>query len=212
MKIELTPIGYVRTTRTNPTDDNWDAETTRIELDTTRFTADALLSLDTFSNVEVLYWFHHAEAATPVIGARHPRGNKDWPLVGIFAQRGKNRPNRIGLTICQILKVEGATLHVKGLDAIDGTPVLDLKPWVSDFGPRGDVHTLLEAEVLARRVFWKDRRDLADQLKRWRGKRLARLIDRLIELHRALLANSQNAELLLAHGLAEIARAAAQRA
>ena len=139
MNITLTPIGYVRTTRADPTDDNWDAETTRIELDTTRFTTDALLSLDTFSHVEVLYWFHHAEAATPVTGARHPRGNKDWPLVGIFAQRGKNRPNRIGLTICEILKVGGTTLHVKGLDAIDGTPVLDLKPWVSDFGPRGDI-------------------------------------------------------------------------
>ena len=139
MKIELTPIGHVRTTRADPTDDNWDAETTRIELDTKHFTPDALLSLDTFSHVEVLYWFHHDEAATPVTGARHPRGNKDWPLVGIFAQRGKNRPNRIGLTICQILKVDGTALHVKGLDAIDGTPVLDLKPWVSDFGPRGDI-------------------------------------------------------------------------
>ncbi len=139
MKIELAPIGYVRTTRADPTDDNWDAETTRIELETTRFAADALLSLDTFSHVEVLYWFHHEAAATPVNGARHPRGNKDWPLVGIFAQRGKNRPNRIGLTICQVLKVDGTTLHLKGLDAIDGTPVLDLKPWVSDFGPRGDI-------------------------------------------------------------------------
>ena len=139
MKIELTPIGYVRTTRSAPTDDNWDAETTRIELNTSRFTADALLSLDSFSHVEVLYWFHHEEAATPTLGARHPRGRKDWPLVGIFAQRGKNRPNRIGLTICKVLKVEGTTLHVSGLDAIDGTPVLDLKPWMSGFAPRGEI-------------------------------------------------------------------------
>lgn len=139
MKIELQPIGCVRTTRADPTDDNWDAETTRIELDTARFTADALLSLDSFSHVEVLYWFHHEEAATPVLGARHPRGNKAWPLVGIFAQRGKNRPNRIGLTICKVLMVEGTTLHVSGLDAIDGTPVLDLKPWMSGFAPRGDL-------------------------------------------------------------------------
>ena len=139
MKIELQPIGYVRTTRTDPTDDNWDSETTRIELDATRFTADALLSLDTFSHVEVLYWFHHEEAATPTLGARHPRGNKSWPLAGIFAQRGKNRPNRIGLTICEVLKVDGTTLHLKGLDAIDGTPVLDLKPWMSGFAPRGEI-------------------------------------------------------------------------
>ena len=78
-------------------------------------------------------------------------------------------------------------------------------------GPRGDVHALLEAEVQARRVFWKDRRDLTDQLKRWRGKRLARLVARLTALHRALLGNSQSAELLLAQGLSEIARFAAQR-
>lgn len=78
-------------------------------------------------------------------------------------------------------------------------------------GPRGDVHALLEAEVQARRVFWKDRRDLADQLKRWRGKRLARLVARLTALHRALLGNSQTAELLLSQGLADIARFAAQR-
>lgn len=139
MKIELTPIGHVHTTRADPVDDNWDAETTRIELDTSQFTADALLSLDTFSHVEVIYWFHHRDAETPTLGARHPRGNKAWPLAGIFAQRGKNRPNRIGLTICEVLKVEGTTLHLKGLDAIDGTPVLDIKPWMSGFAPRGDV-------------------------------------------------------------------------
>ena len=76
-------------------------------------------------------------------------------------------------------------------------------------GPRGDIAALLKAESAARRVFWKDERDLAQQLKRWRGRKLARLVDRLVALHRALLGNSQNAELLLAQGLAEIARAAA---
>ena len=139
MKIDLPPIGHVRTTRADPTDDNWDAETTRIELDPKQFTPDALLSLDTFSHVEVIYWFHHEEAAQPTLGARRPRGRADWPLVGIFAQRGKNRPNRIGLTICKVLKVEGLTVRLSGLDAIDGTPVLDLKPWMSGFAPRGDV-------------------------------------------------------------------------
>ena len=78
-------------------------------------------------------------------------------------------------------------------------------------GARGDIHALLEAEVQARRVFWKDRRDLTEQLKRWRGKRLARLVARLTSLHRALLGNSQSAELLLAQGLSDIARFAAQR-
>ncbi len=139
MDIVLSPIGFVRTTRADPVDDNWDAETTRIELDPARFSPDALLSLDAFSHVEVIYWFHHPEAAQPNLGARRPRGRADWPLVGIFAQRAKNRPNRLGLTVCKILKVDGLTLEVSGLDAIDGTPVLDLKPWMDGFAPRGEV-------------------------------------------------------------------------
>lgn len=78
-------------------------------------------------------------------------------------------------------------------------------------GPRGDINALLDAEAAARRVFWKDKRDLGEQLRRWRGRKLARLTGRLIEMHRALLTSSQNAELLLAQGLTEIARAAAAR-
>jgi DNA polymerase III subunit delta len=78
-------------------------------------------------------------------------------------------------------------------------------------GPRGDLTAALKAEVAARRVFWKDERDLGVQLRRWRGRKLTRLVERLVELHRALLGNSQNAELLLAQGLAEIARAAAPK-
>jgi DNA polymerase-3 subunit delta len=78
-------------------------------------------------------------------------------------------------------------------------------------GPRGDIATLLKAEVAARRVFWKDERELGTQLRHWRGRRLERLVERLVALHRALLANSQDAELLLSQGLAEIARAAVPR-
>jgi tRNA-Thr(GGU) m(6)t(6)A37 methyltransferase TsaA len=137
--ITLTPIGHVRGSRSAPTDDNWDAETTTIELDPNQFTPDALLSLDQFSHVEVIYFFHHEEAAKPNLRARRPRGREDWPLVGIFAQRAKNRPNRLGLTICKILEVKGLIARVSGLDAIDGTPVLDLKPWMAGFAPRGEV-------------------------------------------------------------------------
>jgi DNA polymerase-3 subunit delta len=75
----------------------------------------------------------------------------------------------------------------------------------------GDIRGLMEAERAARRVFWKDERDLAAQLKLWRGRRLERLVERLIGLHRALLGNSQSAELLMAQGLTEITRAALRR-
>ncbi|MBZ5574775.1 MAG: TrmO family methyltransferase, partial [Acidobacteriia bacterium] len=67
--------------------------------------------------------------------SRHPRGNPAWPKVGIFAQRGKNRPNRIGATICRLLSVEGLSIRVQGLDALEGTPVLDVKPVMQEFLP-----------------------------------------------------------------------------
>lgn len=79
-------------------------------------------------------------------------------------------------------------------------------------GPRGDVTALLAAEKAARRIFWKDERDLGVQLRKWRGKKLERLVDKLAGLHRSLMRDSQNSELLLAQGLAEIARAAGGRA
>jgi DNA polymerase III subunit delta len=75
-------------------------------------------------------------------------------------------------------------------------------------GPRGDAARLVEAEAGARQIFWKDKRDIAVQLDRWRGRRLERLIARLMALHAAVLANSQQAELLLARELAEIGRVA----
>lgn len=77
-------------------------------------------------------------------------------------------------------------------------------------GPRDDPAALVKSEVAARRVFFKEERDVANQVKRWRGRKLERLVDRLMGLHRTLLTNSQDAELLLAQGLAEIARAAAR--
>jgi tRNA (Thr-GGU) A37 N-methylase len=68
-----------------------------------------------------------------------PRNNPAWPEVGIFAQRVKNRPNRLGLSTCELVGVEGTDVMVRGLDAVDGTPVIDIKPYMSEFGPRTDV-------------------------------------------------------------------------
>jgi tRNA (adenine37-N6)-methyltransferase len=132
-------IGVVRSTRTEVMDDRWDSETSRIELDPEHFIEESIAGLDTFSHVEVIYLFDRVTADKIERGARRPRNNPEWPRVGIFAQRGKNRPNRIGSTVCRVAKVDGLVLHVEGLDAIDGTPVLDLKPWVVELGPRGDV-------------------------------------------------------------------------
>ena len=75
---------------------------------------------------------------------------------------------------------------------------------------RGDVAALIEAEKAARRIFWKDAGEIAEELSCWRGPRIARLVEKLMNLHRALLTNSQDGEVLLAQGLAEVARAASR--
>jgi tRNA-Thr(GGU) m(6)t(6)A37 methyltransferase TsaA len=135
--VTLHPIGIVQSSRREAIDDGWDEVASRIALDSNRFGPDALLGLDQFSHLEVVYYFHHPTAAREEIGARRPRGRPDWPEVGIFAQRGKNRPNRLGVTACRLLAVEGLVIHVEGLDAIEGSPVLDIKPYMSGFAPRG---------------------------------------------------------------------------
>jgi len=86
------------------------------------------MGLDAFSHIEVVFFFHCVPEDKIESGARHPRNREDWPRVGIFAQRGKNRPNRIGLSVCNLLGVEGLTITV-----------LDIKPHMREFAPRGNV-------------------------------------------------------------------------
>jgi tRNA (adenine37-N6)-methyltransferase len=136
MRVTVEPIGYVTSSRTVAADDGWDAEFSAIQLLET-YGPEALDGLMDFSHVEVLFHFHMADGAHVVTGARHPRENAAWPLTGIFAQRGRNRPNLLGSTICRLAGVAGTTLQVSGLDAIDGTPVLDIKPVMREFLPRG---------------------------------------------------------------------------
>lgn len=138
MQLTLDPIGYVSCSRALAEDDAWDRETSSIQL-TDRFGPEALLGLDAFSHIEVIYCFHRVDPADIAWGARHPRGNREWPLTGIFAQRAKNRPNRLATTACQLIRVEGTRIHLSGLDAIDGTPVVDIKPVMKEFLPRGTV-------------------------------------------------------------------------
>jgi tRNA (adenine37-N6)-methyltransferase len=137
--IEIQPIGQVRGGRDEAVDDDWGQSLARIELDPARFGPEALAGLSDFSHLEVIFVFDRVPDDKIEYGARHPRGRADWPLVGIFAQRGKNRPNRLGLCTCRIVQVEGLAVEVEGLDAINGTPVVDLKPAMREFLPRGEV-------------------------------------------------------------------------
>jgi tRNA-Thr(GGU) m(6)t(6)A37 methyltransferase TsaA len=145
--ITLEPVGFVRGGRNQILDDDWGAVTARIELEP-RFTAEALAGLDAFSHLEIVYHFHLVPDDKIETGARHPRGRTDWPRIGIFAQRGKNRPNRLGVTVCELVGVDALALAVRGLDAIDGTPVLDIKPYMSGFAPRGSVREASWAKEL----------------------------------------------------------------
>jgi tRNA-Thr(GGU) m(6)t(6)A37 methyltransferase TsaA len=138
VNIEMLPIGFVEGHRHEVVDDFWGGDEASITL-SEEFGADALRGLDEFSHVEVLFVLDKIDGAEVVKGARHPRNNPEWPMVGIFAQRTKNRPNRIGSTICRVLRVEGGKLFVAELDALDGTPVLDIKPVMAEFLPREEV-------------------------------------------------------------------------
>jgi len=145
-------IGLVEAARVHAEDDYWGNEQACISL-SAPFNAEALQGLADFSHVEVLFLFHQVEQSKIVFGARHPRNNPDWPAVGIFAQRGKNRPNRIGSTVCRVIRVAETKLFVGELDAIDGTPVLDIKPVMAEFLPRGEVRQPAWSHELMR-LYW----------------------------------------------------------
>ena len=134
--VEIVPIGAVRSPRADRTDVDWGGVESSIELDASRFTPQAGIT--------------ESQIAT---GLRRPRENPNWPLVGIFAQRGAKRPNRIGVSRCRIVSVEGTTLRVRGLDAIDGTPVIDIKPYMREFGPAGEVAQPIWATQVMERYF-----------------------------------------------------------
>jgi tRNA-Thr(GGU) m(6)t(6)A37 methyltransferase TsaA len=152
MSEQVQAIGFVQAVRPHAEDDFWGGEEACITL-AEGYTAEALQGLDAFSHIEVLFLFHQVEPAKIVTGARHPRNNPDWPAVGIFAQRGKNRPNRIGSTICRLVRVEGTRLYAAELDAIDGTPVLDIKPVMQEFLPREPVRQPAWSHELMRQ-YW----------------------------------------------------------
>jgi tRNA (adenine37-N6)-methyltransferase len=133
--ISLEPIGVVLGGRSDAVDDEWGDVAAIIRLDGERFGPDVVRGLDAFSHLCVVFHFHLVQESEVESGARRPRGNPDWPEVGMFAQRGKMRPNRLGVSNCALVSIDGLDLHVRGLDAVAGTPVLDVKPFMREFEP-----------------------------------------------------------------------------
>jgi tRNA-Thr(GGU) m(6)t(6)A37 methyltransferase TsaA len=150
MEIIVKPIGYVRNTRRAVEDDHWGGSVSEIVIE---IGEDALQGLEDFSHAEIIFYFDRVDESKIVTGARHPRNNAEWPKVGILAQRGKNRPNRIGLATVEVLRREKNALFVTGLDAVDGTPILDVKPVMREFQARGEIRQPAWADELMKN-YW----------------------------------------------------------
>ncbi len=127
----MRPIGWVRNRVKEPRPDGWESVESVIELE--QEMAPALAGLDGFSHIILLFWMHQIPEELRVPGQRHPGSRQDLPLVGAFATRTQLRPNPVGFAIVPLLRVDGPRLHVRGLDAIDGTPIIDIKPYLPPY-------------------------------------------------------------------------------
>ena len=136
MKIEFTPIASVKNSRTTVIDDNWGNIISEIVL-ADNIPIEAFNHISDFSHLEIIYYFDKVNSKD-ILFSRHPRENPKYPSVGIFGQRKKDRPNRIGICTVQLLEHNGRTIKVKYLDAIDRTPILDIKPVFKEFQPKGE--------------------------------------------------------------------------
>jgi len=126
--MEFVIIGEVKSPITEAVDMNWGEVVSEIVLKP-EF-APGLLGLGDFSHAMILTFLHEAKYVPEVHLRRHPQERQDMPLLGIFAQRARHRPNRIGVTACEIVEVTDTSVKVRALDAINGTPIIDVKPYV----------------------------------------------------------------------------------
>ena len=130
MDITLKPIGVVRNAVKDPGKHDWRAVESEILVNAAL--TEALDRIDEYSHLVVLYWMHKVEPSHRFIQKVHPGGRQDLPLVGVFASRSPARPNPIGMTTVKLMSRQDNVLRVIGLDAVDGTPVLDIKPYIPD--------------------------------------------------------------------------------
>jgi len=127
----LKAIGIVRSEIKQPSRQDCREIVSDIVIDSSL--TEALDNLDDFSHIIVLYWMHQVSALSQVATKVHPKGRYELPLVGLFATRAPYRPNPIGKATVRLLQRQGNILKVEGLDAIDGTPVIDIKPYIPGY-------------------------------------------------------------------------------
>ena len=126
--IEITPIGVVRSGERDAGRQDWSRVRSEVELRPEL--AEALTGLDGFSHVIVVGWLDQLPDDLRERRLAYPGGDQRLPLLGSFALRGA-RPNPLAVTVCRLRGIEGSTLRVEGLDLVDGTPVLDVKPYIA---------------------------------------------------------------------------------
>jgi tRNA-Thr(GGU) m(6)t(6)A37 methyltransferase TsaA len=137
MEIKARPLGFVKNSRSSPSDDFWGDVVSEIEL-ADDVPTEAFDGISGFSHLEIIYFFDKVKEED-VVFSGHTRGNPAYPSVGIFSQRKKDRPNAIGLCTVELLEHKGRKITVRNLDALDGTPILDIKPVFREFQPRGEI-------------------------------------------------------------------------
>jgi len=126
MEIKVKPIGHVK--RSSKQEDVRDKSLIS-EIVLRKGLTKALDGIEGFSHMFVVFYMHQVRKEAMKMLKVHPRGRTDLPLLGVFATRTAFRPNPIGLTLVELLKREENVLIVRGLDAFDDTPVLDIKPY-----------------------------------------------------------------------------------
>ncbi len=134
--VSLKAIGIVRNEVKQPLRHGWREIVSDIVVDSNL--TEALDNLDEFSHIIVLYWLHQLPAGRQLSLKVHPMGKPELPLVGRFATRSPSRPNPVGQSTVRLLERRGNILRVKGLDAIDGTPVIDIKPYIPGYDSATD--------------------------------------------------------------------------
>ena len=129
MQICMEPIGYVANGINSPMDCGWEKVESKIVLH--KNLAPALLGLGAFSHLLIIFWMHQAKP--PTILQRRPQNRDDMPNAGLLSQRSKHRPNPIGVTAVPLVRITSCEVVVRGLDAVNGTPVLDIKPYYPQY-------------------------------------------------------------------------------
>jgi len=127
----LKAIGIVRNEVKRPLKQDWEKVVSDIVVDSSL--TEALDGLEKFSHIIVVYWMHRVAATGELPTKVHPKGRQELPLVGLFATRSPQRPNPVGVATVRLLKRRDNILRVEGLDAIDGTPVIDIKPYLPGY-------------------------------------------------------------------------------